>query len=70
MNKYKEYFAADTKARTLADAMKGADVFCGVSVKGIVTKEMVKSMADKPIVFRDGEPRPRNLLRRCSQRPR
>jgi malate dehydrogenase (oxaloacetate-decarboxylating)(NADP+) len=58
MNKYKEYFAADTKARTLADAMKGADVFCGVSVKGIVTKEMVKSMADKPIVFAMANPDP------------
>ena len=58
MNKYKEYFAADTNARTLADAMKGADVFCGVSVKGIVTKEMVKSMADKPIVFAMANPDP------------
>ncbi len=58
MNKYKEYFAADTKARTFADAMKGADVFCGVSVKGIVTKEMVKSMADKPIVFAMANPDP------------
>jgi malate dehydrogenase (oxaloacetate-decarboxylating)(NADP+) len=58
MNKYKEYFASDTKARTLADALKGADVFCGVSVKGIVTKEMVKSMADKPIVFAMANPDP------------
>lgn len=58
MNPYKEYFAADTKARTLADAMKGADVFCGVSTKGVVTKEMVKSMADKPIVFAMANPDP------------
>ncbi len=43
MNPYKEFFAVDTKARTLADAMKGADVFAGVSVKGVVTKEMVRS---------------------------
>jgi malate dehydrogenase (oxaloacetate-decarboxylating)(NADP+) len=58
MNKYKEYFAADTNARTLADAMKGADVFCGVSAKGVVSKEMVKSMADKPIVFAMANPDP------------
>jgi malate dehydrogenase (oxaloacetate-decarboxylating)(NADP+) len=58
MNKYKEYFALDTEARTLADAMKGADVFCGVSAKGIVTKEMVKSMADKPMVFAMANPDP------------
>jgi malate dehydrogenase (oxaloacetate-decarboxylating)(NADP+) len=58
MNPYKEYFAAETNARTLADAMKGADVFCGVSVKGIVTKDMVKSMADNPIVFAMANPDP------------
>ncbi len=58
MNPYKEYFAVDTKARTLAEAMKGADVFCGVSAKGVVTKEMVKSMADKPIVFAMANPDP------------
>jgi len=58
MNPYKEYFAVDTPARTLADAMKGADVFCGVSIKGIVTKEMVRSMADKPIVFAMANPDP------------
>jgi malate dehydrogenase (oxaloacetate-decarboxylating)(NADP+) len=58
MNPYKEYFAAETEARTLADAMKGADAFCGVSVKGIVTKEMIKSMADNPIVFAMANPDP------------
>jgi malate dehydrogenase (oxaloacetate-decarboxylating)(NADP+) len=58
MNTYKEYFASDSSARTLADAMKGADVFCGVSVKDIVTKEMVKSMADRPIVFAMANPDP------------
>ena len=58
MNKYKEYFAVDTNGRTLADAMKGADVFCGVSVKGIVSKDMVKSMADNPIVFAMANPNP------------
>jgi malate dehydrogenase (oxaloacetate-decarboxylating)(NADP+) len=58
MNPYKEYFAVETDKRTLADAMKGADVFCGVSVKDIVSKEMVKSMADKPIVFAMANPDP------------
>jgi malate dehydrogenase (oxaloacetate-decarboxylating)(NADP+) len=58
MNKYKEHFASETNARTLAQAMKGADVFCGVSAKGIVTKDMVKSMADKPIVFAMANPDP------------
>ena len=58
MNPYKEYFAVDSNARTLADAMKGADVFCGVSVKGILSKEMIRSMADKPIVFAMANPDP------------
>ena len=58
MNPYKEFFAVDTNARTLADAMKGADVFAGVSVKGAVTKEMVKSMARDPIIFAMANPDP------------
>ncbi len=58
MNPYKEYFASDSAARTLADAMKGADVFCGVSGKNLVSKEMVRSMADKPIVFAMANPDP------------
>ena len=58
MNPYKEYFTVDTEARTLAEAMKGADVFCGVSAKGVVSKEMVRSMADKPIVFAMANPDP------------
>jgi malate dehydrogenase (oxaloacetate-decarboxylating)(NADP+) len=58
MNPYKEIFAVDTDKRTLADAMKSADVFCGVSVKGIVSKEMVKSMADNPIIFAMANPNP------------
>ncbi|MBM4166155.1 MAG: NADP-dependent malic enzyme [Ignavibacteria bacterium] len=58
MNSYKEYFAVETNARTLADAMKNADVFCGVSVKDIVTKQMIKSMADNPIVFAMANPDP------------
>ena len=58
MNEYKARFAAETERRTLADAMKGADVFCGVSVKDILTKDMVKSMADNPIVFAMANPDP------------
>lgn len=58
MNPYKEYFATQSNARTLADALKGADVFCGVSAKGILTKEMIRSMADWPIVFAMANPDP------------
>ena len=58
MNPYKEYFAAHTKARTLTDAMKDADVFCGVSVKDILTQDMVRSMAKDPIVFAMANPDP------------
>lgn len=58
MNSYKEKFINDTSARTLADAMVGADVFVGLSVKDSVTKEMIKSMAPNPIVFAMANPDP------------
>jgi malate dehydrogenase (oxaloacetate-decarboxylating)(NADP+) len=58
MNPYKERFAADTDARTLLDAMRGADIFTGVSVKGLVTQEMVKVMAEDPIIFAMANPDP------------
>ena len=58
MNPYKEFFAVETGARTLADAMRGADVFAGVSVKGVVTKDMVKSMAKDAIIFAMANPDP------------
>lgn len=58
MNPYKEYFARETDLRTLDDVMKGADVFCGVSAKDLVTKAMVKSMADQPIIFAMANPNP------------
>ena len=58
MNEYKEYFAVETDKRTLAEAMAGADVFLGYSVKGLVTGEMVKSMADRPIVMAMANPDP------------
>jgi malate dehydrogenase (oxaloacetate-decarboxylating)(NADP+) len=58
MNPYKEAFAIETDARTLLDAMRGADVFTGVSVKGMVTQEMVKVMAENPIIFAMANPDP------------
>jgi malate dehydrogenase (oxaloacetate-decarboxylating)(NADP+) len=58
MNPYKEFFAIDTDARTLADAVRGADVFAGVSVKGVLTKEMVKTMAKDAIIFAMANPDP------------
>jgi malate dehydrogenase (oxaloacetate-decarboxylating)(NADP+) len=58
MNQWKSAYAVKTPARTLADALKGADVFYGLSAKGAVTPEMVKSMADKPIIFAMANPDP------------
>ena len=58
MNQWKSAHAVRTKARTLEEAMKGADVFFGLSVKGAVTREMVQSMAAKPIIFAMANPDP------------
>jgi malate dehydrogenase (oxaloacetate-decarboxylating)(NADP+) len=58
MNQWKSAFASKTKARSLAEAIEGADVFYGLSVKGAVTKDMVKSMAAKPIIFAMANPDP------------
>ncbi len=58
MNQWKSAHAAATKARTLAQALDGADVFLGLSAKGAVTKEMVKTMAAKPIIFAMANPDP------------
>ena len=58
MNKYKERLANDTKKRTLAEAMDGCDFFCGLSVAGSVTQEMVASMARDPIIFAMANPDP------------
>jgi malate dehydrogenase (oxaloacetate-decarboxylating)(NADP+) len=58
MTPYKEEFAVETRKRTLADAMQGADVFIGLSVGGIVTPEMIRSMAPNPIVFAMANPDP------------
>ncbi len=58
MNPYKERFAIETNLRTLAEAMKNADVFLGLSVKGAITPDMVRSMAANPIVFAMANPDP------------
>ncbi len=58
MNPYKERFARETNLRTLAEALKGADVFAGLSVKGAITPDMVRSMAANPIVFAMANPDP------------
>jgi len=58
MNPYKQRLANGNSPATLDDVMKGADVFAGVAVANMVTKEMVKSMADKPIIFAMANPDP------------
>ncbi|NBO37119.1 NADP-dependent malic enzyme [bacterium] len=58
MNKYKERFANDTNKRTLAECLDGADVFCGCSVAGAVSQDMVKAMAPDPIIFAMANPDP------------
>ncbi|HUB84159.1 MAG TPA: phosphate acyltransferase, partial [Rhizomicrobium sp.] len=58
MNQWKSAHAIETKARTLEDAMKDSDVFLGLSVKGAVTQDMVKSMRKAPIIFAMANPDP------------
>ncbi|EKX58289.1 NADP-dependent malic enzyme [Cereibacter sphaeroides] len=58
MNQWKSAHAARTELRTLEEAMAGADVFLGVSAKGAVTPEMVRSMADNPVIFAMANPDP------------
>ncbi|MBW8270254.1 NADP-dependent malic enzyme [Caldovatus aquaticus] len=58
MNQWKSAHAVETKARTLAEALEGADVFFGLSVKGALTREMVRAMAPKPIIFAMANPDP------------
>ena len=58
MNEYKAEFIADTQARTLEEALVGADVFLGCSAKGLMTQDMVRSMATDPIVFALANPDP------------
>ncbi len=58
MNQWKSAHAVTTELRTLEEAMTGADVFLGVSVKGALTQDMVKSMADNPVIFAMANPDP------------
>ena len=58
MNPYKARYAAKTEARTLTEALVGADVFCGLSQGGAVTPEMVKGMAPNPVIFALANPDP------------
>jgi malate dehydrogenase (oxaloacetate-decarboxylating)(NADP+) len=58
LNEYKEEFLNDTTARTLADALNGADVFVGLSGANLMSADMLKSMAPKPIVFACSNPDP------------
>ena len=58
MNKYKQAFAVETKARTLHEALKEADVFVGLSAAGALTQEMLKDMKKDPIIFAMANPDP------------
>ncbi len=58
MNPWKQEFAAETRCRTLTEAMEGADVFLGCSAKGLVTQRMIQSMAKDPVVFALANPDP------------
>ncbi|SOC00525.1 NADP-dependent malic enzyme [Stappia indica] len=58
MNQWKSAHAVETEARSLYDAMKGADVFLGVSVKGALTEDMLRAMAPNPIIFAMANPDP------------
>ncbi len=58
LNEYKREFAADTERRSLADALVDADVFVGLSQAGLVTRDMVRSMAPRPIIFAMANPDP------------
>ncbi len=58
LDEWRKVFASDTKARTLAEALRGADVFVGLSVGGIVTGEMLAGMAPRPIIFALANPTP------------
>ncbi len=58
MNQWKSAHAVETSTRTLSQALEGADVFFGLSVKGALTQEMIRAMADKPIIFAMANPDP------------
>ncbi|MDH7794302.1 MULTISPECIES: NADP-dependent malic enzyme [unclassified Beijerinckia] len=58
MDRWKEVYAQDTKARTLADVIPGADVFLGLSAAGVLKPEMLKAMAEKPLIMALANPTP------------
>lgn len=58
MDKYKERYATDCPERTLADAIKGSDIFLGLSAAGVLKPDMVKSMAERPLIFALSNPIP------------
>jgi len=58
LNKYKQEFATERNLDTLAEAVKGADLFLGLSVAGMLSKEMLSTMADHPVVFAMANPDP------------
>ncbi|HEY1927282.1 MAG TPA: NADP-dependent malic enzyme [Caulobacteraceae bacterium] len=58
MNQWKSGLAVETDARNLADAVKGADIFLGLSVKGALTQDMVRTMSERPIIFAMANPDP------------
>jgi len=58
MNEWKEKYATDTEERSLLDAIKGADVFIGLSAKNVLNEEMLKSMSKDPIIFAFANPNP------------
>ena len=67
LDEFKQRFARDTKARSLADALKGADVFVGLSVGGIVTGDMLKGMGKNPIIFALANPTPEIMPEEAQQ---
>ena len=58
LNAMKRSFATDRDISTLTEALKGADVFLGLSTRNVLTKEMIRTMADRPIVFALANPDP------------
>jgi malate dehydrogenase (oxaloacetate-decarboxylating)(NADP+) len=67
MNQWKSAHAVETKARTLEEAFEGADVAFGLSQKGAFTIDMVKSMAEKPIIFAMANPDPEITVEEVAQ---
>ena len=67
MNRHKEEFATESSVRSLGEALDGADVFVGLSMAGLVTKEMVESMAAQPIIFAMATPDPENTPTEVAQ---